>query len=945
MPPGGEYGGEKFRCRRQPFADRFLEQIELAEQGLVPWTDFVWTGCTQCVAGETLIFDPSTGRETPIRELAEAGKSITVATRFGQQRCAAPFLKGRDRLYRVTTKSGRSFVATAKHRVMTDDGWLCVERLVPFSSRLRPALPRILPESTWGTDPSALQQGALDLMRTIRDSQSGCHPFCHSCGEQPRDDQGCGRCAVPLRADAVERNLGSSRADGPGTFPKRSPIYRPSFHLSTTGDGPSLVQQKQETESLSAECMRPIAADWFQFFEQSHSVKCRQPAVPAQGHRSSRLLQSAASHAHPFDENEHWPDCTIAGDTVASIEYVRTDNFYDMQVPGAGHYFAEGFWHHNSGKTTLGLIVLMYVVFELKEQIIFGIPTMVLAKKKWKKDIRPMIAASQYGRYLPTRGPSSQGGSTIDELYFKHGPSLTFMSAAGGREQRSSDTARWILVTEADSFSELDEAGGEGRKIDQLFARTHAFGDRRRALAECTVTTDDAFVWDTYDKKSSRSELVCQCEACLQWVRLERQHLSGWQDGKSQLDAGRLARWECPNPECGHLFDDVERKHMVAGSKLRHVGQVILPDGTITGPVPETRTLGFRWNAFDNILAWKSAFIAENEYAAAKSKTPEQSGVAIGQFWWAQPREADAVDLLSLDPQKIQDRVISFTKDLIPADAELVVLGGDMGKRNLHWVLIAIRPGNRIHVCSYGMVPVPYEQMQLNLALQSAMMSLRERVNRGWPVEGRAVDDVMVPGQVFMDSGWGDYADLVYGMCAEFGVRWKAIKGYGFGQGAGFSSTSYHAPSGTGATVKLIGSGWHLVELDSQGFQLIHIDANYWKSRLQTAIVSDADSPGSVTLFDGTTNEHNEYTQHLCSERARIKSKWIAGHLDQREVWERVHKKNHYLDATCYGLAAADFLRFLRDLPKEGTPAASNDRTPVIVRPDGRPFVVNGGRT
>jgi hypothetical protein len=36
---------------------------------------------------------------------------------------------------------------------------------------------------------------------------------------------------------------------------------------------------------------------------------------------------------------------------IKSITYERTDSYYDLTVPGAEHYLAEGIWHHNTGKT------------------------------------------------------------------------------------------------------------------------------------------------------------------------------------------------------------------------------------------------------------------------------------------------------------------------------------------------------------------------------------------------------------------------------------------------------------------------------------------------------------------------------------------------------------------------------------------------------------------
>jgi superfamily II DNA or RNA helicase len=36
-------------------------------------------------------------------------------------------------------------------------------------------------------------------------------------------------------------------------------------------------------------------------------------------------------------------------DTVVSINYIRTDAYFDLHVPGYGNYLAEGLWHHNTG--------------------------------------------------------------------------------------------------------------------------------------------------------------------------------------------------------------------------------------------------------------------------------------------------------------------------------------------------------------------------------------------------------------------------------------------------------------------------------------------------------------------------------------------------------------------------------------------------------------------
>lgn len=591
-----------------------------------------------------------------------------------------------------------------------------------------------------------------------------------------------------------------------------------------------------------------------------------------------------------------------------------------------------------SGKTTTcALIPMLYALFELKENVIFGVPTMKLAGKKWKKDIKPIIEASRYAHLMPAAGPGSQGGNEVAAVYFRNGTSLLFMTTGGGREERSSDTARWLIVTEADSFSETDDVGGEGRKIDQLIARTHSFGHRRRVFAECTVTTDDAFVWDTYRKKSSESVIVSPCDSCGEWIRPERSHLMGWQEASTQLEAGRLAKWMCE--KCGVLFDEQRRQAMVSQSKLLHRGQTIGSDGAVSGAIPETRTFGFRWNAFDNRLSWTTSFIAETEFATSKAKDQDAAGIMLGQFYWAMPRESESVDLIAIDADKIQSRVIpEFTRGLVPADAEFLTMGIDVGKHSLHWTLESHRPNEQIHVTDYGLEEVPSDRLAIEAALAHALRELRERVIAGWPVQASSAR--MIPEQVFVDSGWGDFADLVYAVCKEFGVRFRPIKGFGFGQGAHRGNTNYTQPKSVTTQTLLVGNGWHLVNMPEKDVELVHIDADHWKTRLQTAVVAETATPGSFSLFEGHGHTHRDFKAHLCSEVPRLKQAFVDGIWKVQEVWERTGRNNHLLDSTSYGLAAADFVRFVRAARGGATQQSRPTQAAGFVMPDGREFFV-----
>lgn len=48
---------------------------------------------------------------------------------------------------------------------------------------------------------------------------------------------------------------------------------------------------------------------------------------------------------------------------VTSIDAIGSGPYYDISVPGAEHYLAEGFWNHNSGKSFLASLSLAYGLY------------------------------------------------------------------------------------------------------------------------------------------------------------------------------------------------------------------------------------------------------------------------------------------------------------------------------------------------------------------------------------------------------------------------------------------------------------------------------------------------------------------------------------------------------------------------------------------------------
>jgi hypothetical protein len=65
----------------------------------------------------------------------------------------------------------------------------------------------------------------------------------------------------------------------------------------------------------------------------------------------------------------------------------------------------------------------------------------------------------------------------------------------------------------------------------------------------------------------------------------------------------------------------------------------VTPDGTVTGEPARTNTLGFRWNAVNNLLVHQSV-VGEGEWKASRDADEDNADKAQRQFVWAIPSKA-----------------------------------------------------------------------------------------------------------------------------------------------------------------------------------------------------------------------------------------------------------------------------------------------------------------
>jgi hypothetical protein len=340
------------------------------ERRLKGFSDYdwlTWLGPASCLHGDSRIFDPITRLSPTVRQLCDDGISPTVMTLFGPRVAGVPFVKGYGKLLTVTLSNGHEFTASPEHRVLTQDGFRVLAE-VSIGDVLAGAQPSVRPseeddyeshlefsaglrESISDTDLSVQTRDAYRCSKIVEDFQAGCSAYSHLCDEQLRPASGSDRSFPPLPVDALV-DTACACADGDGSV---RTLRGSRFGLSLPR--PSTGRFSGQVDSLAEVCNRAFFSGTHEHDacgcqprERFRSRFLRHPTEPKSflDEQSRRLFCDNYARLRLDRSYAVWVHLT----TVTAIRCHESDFYYDLEVPGAGHYFAEGAIHHNSAKST-----------------------------------------------------------------------------------------------------------------------------------------------------------------------------------------------------------------------------------------------------------------------------------------------------------------------------------------------------------------------------------------------------------------------------------------------------------------------------------------------------------------------------------------------------------------------------------------------------------------
>lgn len=306
------------------------------------------------------------------------------------------------------------------------------------------------------------------------------------------------------------------------------------------------------------------------------------------------------------------------------------------------------------------------------------------------------------------------------------------------------------------------------------------------------------------------------------------------------------------------------------------------------------------------------------------------------------PPATDESDVDTLTALQIQRKVNGYDRGVIPPQCELVTVGVDVRKTQLHWTARAWDRHGSGHTIHYGIHDVigtvRGSDDGLDVAIHNAIIALVDKIRRNpfCKPDGEIIDASLI----LIDAGYR--TDAVYGACHKCGVGVMPIMGFGKSSGC----TQANFSEAQRATVdKRPGDGWFLSRKGRMW--LVCADADRWKAWEHDRWRTDADKPGSMQIWGRPSDDpqrlsddetaHFAYARHIMSE-SEIEEQHKGG---LRRRWKSKSHQNHWLDASYYASVAMS-IRGVRI--QESAPTKTQARTEPAARPSLKDLAGRGKR-
>jgi len=270
-----------------------------------------------------------------------------------------------------------------------------------------------------------------------------------------------------------------------------------------------------------------------------------------------------------------------------------------------------------------------------------------------------------------------------------------------------------------------------------------------------------------------------------------------------------------------------------------------------------------------------------------------------------EPSEAEDASPLILTSHTVETSDTGLPRGVVPDNALALAAGWDIGKYGIHWTVGAFAPGRIVSIIDYGVQEIDAPTGKIDdrdkarlQALEAAMLAGLRRLHEKFQAEPYATE-AGEPRPILLtliDSRWQEH--IIKQFCGESGPAYLPILGHGSSR----NEPNYYVPQKT----ELSRDGNLYCKREVDGTLRYHSHSDAYKQIVHTGFLLDPIEPGSIAMFSAEHRKtHHSFARHLTAEMQIEKPPGSGVY-----VWEKARGRadNHWLDATCYAMAAGSIL-------------------------------------
>ena len=467
------------------------------------------------------------------------------------------------------------------------------------------------------------------------------------------------------------------------------------------------------------------------------------------------------------------------------------------------------------GLTAAAECILAYWMDECPAEIMYVTATNDLLKVWGPKRLEPLIDSCGFRHKIKAQIQTAGSRRTGDKLFSKEfiGGTLDIVSAQSASRLRA-DSKRILIRDEVDGAPK-NLPTGEGSFMNVSYARTTAYGSRKKILDITTPTTvEKSVILPLFESGDQRNYLI-PCPMCNKVQKLEFGHEKTVYGLKAETKAGIIigAHYICDY--CHDAIFDYQKTEMLIKGKWH-------PTAKSSDPKLRSYQLSSLYSPV-GMLSWTELVAewikAEDEPDGMRDFTMLRKGEPFKESG-SRPKLRDVIELQG-----------GYKAGTIPSDEILFLTGGiDVQQGSAKDPKNPARLELEIlaHGSKYKSWSILYKRFEGDVfnAHAGAWQKLNDWVAEQNGFEFRRKDGlVFSPMKILIDSGDGMTHDAVYDFCS----RWRnTLPSKGYGWLRRYSK----GKDNIGRNDEMRDSNFIRFRVDKEEPRLVTISTNYYKRRL-----------------------------------------------------------------------------------------------------------------